>query len=56
MQDTPWNHPSKTWRLASYAPPTERRAEPDRRGSTRRAVIGDRRAKETRSLRSIFRL
>ena len=56
MNDMSWNHPAKTWRLASYAPPTERRGEPDRRGATRRAAMGDRRTKEQRSLRPLFRL
>lgn len=56
MDDTPWNHPSKTWRLASYAPPTERRVEHDRRGPTRRAALGDRRGANLRALRSLFRL
>ena len=56
MDDTPFNHPSKTWRLASYEAPTERRAAPERREAPRRAAIGDRRTANRRSLGSLFKL
>lgn len=55
-QQTPWNHPSKTWRLASYEAPTERRRAPDRRETGRRRAMGDRRRKNLRALGSLFKL
>lgn len=51
-----WNDPKKTWKLASYQPPTERRAGGDRRESDRRAAVGDRRRSTHRALKSLFRL
>lgn len=56
MSDPKWNEPARTWRLASYRPPTERREKDDRRAETRRAALGDRRRSNSRSLRSLFRL
>ncbi len=57
MKQSPWNNPSETWRLASFEPPTERRkASVERRESSRRATIGERRLQNRRSLRSLFRL
>ena len=51
-----WNDPEKTWKLASYQPPTERRAGDDRRDSERRAAVGDRRRGTHRALTSLRRL
>jgi len=53
-----WNDPGRTWRLASYAPPTERRKtrEEDRRTDPRRSALGDRRRANRRALRSLLRL
>lgn len=51
-----WNDPKTTWRLASYAPPTERRAtKEDRREQARRAAVGDRRRSNQRALPSLRR-
>jgi len=56
MKDPKWNDAARTWRLASYRPPTERRKDDDRREQARRAALGDRRRANSRSLRSLFRL
>ncbi|HJL15534.1 MAG TPA: hypothetical protein RMH99_07765 [Sandaracinaceae bacterium LLY-WYZ-13_1] len=51
-----WNDPNRTWRLASYQPPTERRKVQDRRSDERRAALGERRRASRRALASLLRL
>jgi len=57
MKQEQLNEAARTWRLASYEPPTERRVKKkDRREDNRRGIIGDRRSSSRRSLSSLFRL
>ncbi len=52
-----WNDPKKTWKSASYQPPTERRkTREERRSDTTRAAVGDRRVIAHRALGSLRRL